>query len=245
MSDKKVKVISKKNKAAVTNKKKGSLVKVVILEDKGKWIRPEKGSAHFISEDAEFPDITFEIETVNLAPYEWNWKIKWDAKVSGLTESVNRGKLLKTFDKTGSFSSQSKSWKVDFSGKNYGGLLTVEVKAGGELFKRSVYVKGKNPSAEKLKKHIATLDGAGGFEKILLHEALGKNFIVADGEPVVAFDKGYGLSQLTNPVPTYEQAWDWKENVKGGTKLYKEKRAAAKFDLEKNGKDSFTEEQLQ
>ena len=39
-----------------------------------------------------------------------------------------------------------------------------------------------------------------------------KQFINADGEPVVAFDKGYGMAQLTKPVPTYEQVWNWKEN---------------------------------
>lgn len=86
---------------------------------------------------------------------------------------------------------------------------------------------------------------ATGYEKILHHEAKGKQFINADGEPVVAFDKGYGLAQLTKPIPTYEQVWNWKENVKGGLKLYHAKRNEAKSYLSSHGKNSFTDEQLQ
>lgn len=245
MSQTKNKPKAEKKNAAKTNEKKGSLVQVVILEDKGKWLKPEKGSSHYITEDVVFPNIIFELETENAGPYNWQWKIKWDAKVSELKESSIRGKLLKTFEETGAFKNSSKNWEVDFSKKILGGLLTVEVSVGDELFKRSIYIKAKNPTKEKLGNFVATLDGAGGFEKILQHEALGKNFINADGEPIVAHDKGYGITQLTNPAPTYEQVWNWKENVKGGTKLYKEKRADAKRDLEKKGKTSYTEEQLQ
>lgn len=245
MNETKIKPKATKKNAAKTNLKKASLVKVVVLEDKGKWIKPNKESTHYINEDAVFPSIVFEIETENSGPYEWTWKVKWDAKVSELKESSKRGKLLKTFEETGTFKNSSKNWSVDFSKKILGGTLTVQVKAGEELFKRSIYIKAKNPSKEKLESFVTTLDGANGFEKILQHEALGKNFINADGEPIVAHDKGYGITQLTNPAPTYEQTWSWKENVKGGTKLYKEKRAAAKLDLEKKGKASYTEEQLQ
>jgi len=33
---------------------------------------------------------------------------------------------------------------------------------------------------------------------------------------------------MTNPAPGYEQVWNWKANIFGGTVLYKEKVAAAK-----------------
>lgn len=242
---KKSKPVAKAAKAAKTNPTKGSLVKVVVLEDLGKWIKPEKGSIHYIDGDAKFPEITFEIETSHAGPCEWKWHIRWDAKVSGLKESSKRSKLLKTFEEKGKISGGAKSCNMACNGKAIGGALTVEVKAGEELFKRTVYIKGKNPSESQLKQFVATLDGAQGFEKILLHEALGKNFINADGEPVVAFDKGYGLTQMTNPAPTYEQVWNWKENVRAGMTLYKQKRAEAKKYLEKKGKTSYTEAQLQ
>lgn len=146
MSDKTSKPIAHKKNAGKTNLKKGSLVKVVVLEDKGKWVKPEKGSVHYIDEDAKFPDITFEIETAQQEPFIWKWQLHWDAKVSGLRESAKRGKLLKTFHAQAEANSHGKTWKVDLNGQVIGGLLTVEVKAGEELFKRSIYIKGKNPS---------------------------------------------------------------------------------------------------
>lgn len=45
---------------------------------------------------------------------------------------------------------------------------------------------------------------------------------------MVSGDNGYGLSQMTNPAPTYEQIWNWKENVKVGVKLFQEKQLEAK-----------------
>lgn len=117
--------------------------------------------------------------------------------------------------------------------------------AGDEYFLRAVYIKGTNPSRAKLDGFVATLNEATGYEKILHHEAKGKHFINADGEPVVVFDKGYGLAQLTTPAPTYVQAWNWKENVKGGLKLYHTKRNEARSYLSSHGKTSFTDDQLQ
>lgn len=60
-------------------------------------------------------------------------------------------------------------------------------------------------------------------------------------EPVVAFDNGYGMTQMTNPAPTYEQVWNWKENIKVGIKLYQEKQGYAKKDLAGH---PYTEDQL-
>jgi hypothetical protein len=240
----------KKAKAAAktagkTNATKQSLVKVVVLEDLGEWISPEKGTTHFITEDAELPIVQFQVKTANPGPYTWQWKIQWDAKVSGLKESAKRGKLLKSFTESGKATTTEPKWLLSFDGKVLGGTLTVELTSGSERFKRSIYLKGKNPSFAKIDEFVATLKNAKGFEKILKHEARGKNFINADGEPVVAFDKGYGMSQMTNPAPTFLQIWSWKENVNAGLKLYQGKRTEAEGYLKKKGADSFTEEQLQ
>ena len=35
-------------------------------------------------------------------------------------------------------------------------------------------------------------------------------------------------TQITNPAPNYEQTWNWKENIRVGSKLYKEKQLLAK-----------------
>ncbi len=242
MNAKKSTLVAHKNKAAKTNKKKGSLVKIVVLEDKGKWIKPEKGSTHYIDEDAQFPDITFEIETEQAGPYEWKWQIKWDAKVSGLKESASRGKLLKTFEEKNEIQNDGKSWKVNLNNKTVGGVLTVEVKAGEELFKRNIYIKGKNPTISKVKDYLKNIPDTTGFDKLLEKESKGKHFINADNEPIVAFDKGYGITQITNPHPNFEQIWNWKENIKIGSDLYKHYQKDAKKMLDKH--PPYTDEML-
>lgn len=95
-------------------------------------------------EDAKLPSITFEIETADAAPYEWTWSLSWSANVSGLKESAQRGKVLKTFTKTATFFSDAKSWPVDLT-QVIGGTLTVKVKTAKDAFKRSIYILGKNP----------------------------------------------------------------------------------------------------
>jgi hypothetical protein len=226
-----------------TNKKKGSLEKTVVLEDRGKWVQPKSGDKFYINEDAVFPTITFEIETTEGAPYEWSWVLIWPATVSGLKESAKRKKLLKTFSEKGNFKQNQKKWQVNLNGKTIGGTLTVQVKAGNELFKRSVYILGKNPGENRVKELLATIDDVKGFDKLVAQESKFKNFINADGKPIVAFDNGYGLTQMTNPAPSFEQCWNWKENVKGGSSLYKVKQRVAKEYLSQH-KRKYTDEQL-
>lgn len=247
MSAEKKTVKSTAKDAGVANKKKDTLVKVIVLDDKGHWVSPEKGSVHYINEDAIFPEITFEIETTSQGPYEWSWIVQWDSKVSGLRDSSKskRGALLKKFQEKGGFSSFEKKWKVNFNGKILGGTLTVSVKFLNEEFKRSIFIKGKNPTEEKIKSFSDSLDGTQGFHKILMHEALGKNFINADGEPVVSFDKGYGITQITNPAPNFEQCWSWKENIKIGAGVYKQKRKEAISFFSRSHAAEYTEEMVQ
>ena len=228
---------------AKTNNTKGSLEKTVVLEDRGKWVQPKSGEKYYIDADAVFPSITFEIETTEKAPYEWSWVLTWPAAVSSLKESAKRGKLLKTFIEKGSFKQNDKKWKVDLNKKVIGGTLTVQVKAGKDLFKRSVYILGKNPSEQSVNDLLATIDNVKGFERLVAQESKFKNFINADGQPVVAFDNGYGLTQMTNPAPSFEQCWNWKENVKGGTSLYKQKQAEAKKYLSQSRR-KYTDDQL-
>ena len=61
--------------------------------------------------------------------------------------------------------------------------------------------------------------------------------------PVVAFDKGYGLTQMTTPAPSFLQIWSWKENITGGTSLYKVKQKTAKTYLSQSNR-TYTEYQL-
>jgi hypothetical protein len=232
-----------KAKGQATNKTANSLVKTVVLEDIGKWVTPKSGEKFSIDENAAFPSITFEIATDEPAPYEWSWTISWPAGVSGLKESAKRGKSLKTYSEKGeSFKQDAKTWTVNLS-KVIGGTLTVVVKAGKENFKRSIYIVGKNPSKTDVVSFLNTINDIKGFEELLEQESKFKHFINADNMPVVAFDGGYGMTQMTTPAPTYEQIWSWKENIKGGTSLYKDKQKIAKNYLSQH-KRTYTDEQL-
>lgn len=49
-------------------------------------------------------------------------------------------------------------------------------------------------------------------KKIFTQESRYRQFY-SDNQPLTSFDNGYGLGQLTNPVPSYEQIWNWKSHV--------------------------------
>lgn len=119
--------------------------------------------------------------------------------------------------------------------------MTVEIE--GEKFRRTVLVRGTQPPPAKVSAYLVA-KSATALEKLVKQESQFKHFINADLEPVVAFDKGFGLTQLTKPAPTYTQAWSWKENLDGGIKLIDVKKQDAKNWLNNHGKDSYTQEML-
>ncbi len=228
--------------AQKSNKNPKSLVKVVASTDVGKWCSPAAGATFEIDATPEFPTINFEIDTPTGGPYKWSWKITWNAKVSGMKESTKRGPSVRDFTETGTFASEKKSWAADL-GHILGGVLTVEVKAGAELYRRSVTIKAANPKKEDVIAYLATIADASGFEKILQQESQYKNVINADGQPIVAFDKGYGMTQMTHPAPTYEQCWSWKANIDAGVALYHTKLRDAKTYLGQSHR-TYSAEQL-
>lgn len=232
---------------AKTNETKGSLVKVIVKEKTGGWKCPIENDIFHIDNEANFPKITFEIASDDTEEYTWTWNIAWAASTSGLRESPKRGRTIKQWSEKGKISSASRSWTADLDGKCIGGTLTVSVKSKTGMLQRSVRILGTNPSKEQIAKYIATFDEIPGFERLIAQESKYKNFINADHEPVVAFDGGYGLTQLTNPKPTYEEAWNWKENIRAGVDLYRTKQKEAKSYLSggKKGKLFFTAKQLE
>jgi hypothetical protein len=106
-----------------------------------------------------------------------------------------------------------------------------------------VTIKGTNPSKADVQALLLTIENTNGFEEILAQESHYKHFIEADGQPIVAFDHGYGMTQMTHPSPSYEQTWSWKANLKGGVHLYQEKQKSAKAYLGQAGR-TYTPEQL-
>lgn len=220
--------VRKIKSASTTNKRNQSLVKIVIQSDNGEWAQPTTGKTFYIDENSNFPFIAFEIKTDRAPPYQWKWEITWDAHVSGLRENTKRGKKLRAFSHTGTFGSNSRLWEANLDNMTLGGKLSVEVTVGELNFRRTVFILGKNPAKADVITFVSSLPDTIGFDKIIEQESHFKNFIERDNEPVVAGDAGFGLTQMTNPKPTYEQVWNWKENVKAGVKLFQEKQEKAK-----------------
>jgi hypothetical protein len=241
--------MAQKAEGAETNETKSSLVKAVLKDEHGGWKCPEEDAVFTIDADAKFPEIKFELDTDSSQECEWAWEINWAAATSGLRESKKRGRTLKTWRAQGKAKAETKTptWVADLEGTCLGGTLVVTAWVGEKKFKRSVRIVGENPTESQVRDYINTFEGIPGFDRIVAQESKYKHFINADGEPVVAFDGGYGLTQMTNPAPSYVEAWDWKANIRAGVKLYREKRKASQAYLSGGAKKKlpFTEEQLQ
>ena len=99
----------------------------------------------------------------------------------------------------------------------------------------TVEVRGTNPAAAQVAAWLAGKPGADGFDRVIAQESRCRHFTDA-GLPVVSFDGGIGLCQLTDPPPTLAEAWDWRANLAAGLALFAAKRAAAERRLGANGR---------
>jgi hypothetical protein len=208
------------------------------------WVSPAENEVFKITQDATLPAIVFEFRTQITGDYKWSWAIEWEVKASGLKERERKGAVLQTFKASGAFTSDQKTWTANLSECVLGGTLTVSVVVGQKTLVRTVSIKGQNPGQDAIANYVATLEDMTGFEKLLEQETRSKHFIDFDGEPIVAFDKGYGITQMTNPAPGYEQAWNWKANVLAGSSIYRDKVQAAKKYLGQANR-TYTDDQLQ
>lgn len=229
--------------AGGSNGTNGSLLKAVATEDMLTWVSPAENEVFKLTQDAALPAVVFEFSSRVAGDCTWSWVIEWEAKASGLRERARKGNALQVFRESGSFVSASKTWTANLSGQVLGGTLTVSVAVNKKTLTRSVFIKGQNPGAENVATYIATFDDMPGFEMLLEQETRSKHFIDFDSEPIVAFDKGYGMTQVTTPAPTYEQVWNWKANILAGSSIYKDKVRAAKKYLAQAGR-VYTDEQL-
>ncbi|NUT78861.1 hypothetical protein HNO86_27850 [Pseudomonas sp. C1C7] len=230
--------------AGSTNLADDTIIKVVTSDKSLTWISPAENAVFKITQDAQLPSIVFEFHSKTAGEFQWSWVIEWEAKVRGLRERARKNSVLQTFSESGAFTSNSTSWTVDLCGKVLGGTLTVKVNVGGKILTRSVLLKGQNPTRESIASYVTSLEDMFGFEKLLEQETGSKHFIDLDGEPITAFDKGYGITQMTQPAPNFEQVWNWKANILAGSAVYKDKVRIAKKYLGQSGR-SYTDDQLQ
>ncbi len=183
----------------------------------------------YISPDAVWPSLTFQTDAEVSAQAEitWNWLIEWGC-----------------FSSRGQAQTSSPCWEAHPVITNLGGLLTVEATQSGDSggsCSVQVHILGTQPQPRDVERYVAAQKDCTGFEKILMHETRMKHFD-ASGFPVKSFDGGYGMAQLTNPVPKYDLVWNWKLNVDAALKLFSQKRAEAIAYLSRKG--NHTERQL-
>jgi hypothetical protein len=188
-----------------------------------RFISPTTNSTFTITSGAEWPSIP--LQTDGTGAHSWTWDVTWGA-----------------FKQSGSANTASNQWDAQNVVTNYGGALTVRVQANNQNSIIIVKIKGTNPSVGEVTQFLASKPGSAGFDKILIQESGCKHFN-ALGEPIRSFDNGYGMCQLTNPVPGFDQVWNWKLNVQAGLSLFSGKRTAAINYLTQNNR-SYTNEQL-
>ncbi|MGP8247814.1 MAG: hypothetical protein ACLQVN_25285 [Bryobacteraceae bacterium] len=188
-----------------------------------KFTAPKPTDAFTITAAPDWPSVVFVTDAAG--QHTWSWTIQWGS-----------------FRKSGVDQTPANTWDAKAAIANLGGSLTVRVKAGKEAASIAVKVTGANPAATDVNAYLATKPGSTGFDKLLAHESKFRHFN-AQGEPLKSFDNGYGMCQLTAPVPTFDQVWNWKLNVNGGLSLFAGKRASAIQYLSQSNR-SYTDDQL-
>lgn len=181
-----------------------------------KFRKPALNQTFTITSAPEWPSIDCATDARGI--HTWHWTIAWD-----------------TFKKSGKETTAGNAWDAKAVITNCGGTLTVRAEANGAAATITVKIKGSNPSVTQVSQYLATKANSTGFDKIIGHESKFKHFD-ANNEPKKSFDKGYGMCQLTNPPPPFEQVWNWKLNIDGGLKLYGEKLTAAIAYLSQHGR---------
>ena len=185
-----------------------------------------------ISEQAEMPKITATAEIKDYTPdpkvqlqYQWKVTLVFDGQgcAHAPQKTVKHDDIAQT--------TAVNTFQIPFKQVRGGALtITVTVTGAGSILTAStkdLLVTGTNPSTGVLAQ-VAAPNQA--FRKLMRVESPGLLQFLTDTCPRFSEDNygGVGLCQLTYPAPTDDQIWSWKENVKGGWALYKQKEAAAK-----------------
>jgi len=185
---------------------------------------PAKNTVFTITHTPEWPALVF--ETNATGPHVWRWTISW-----------------RHFSKSGRASTADNRWEAGSEFDGLGGALVVRAHAGTKSAGVAVKLVGTNPTEGDVEAYLEDKTDGATMLKIVGQESRFRHFR-ASGEPVRSFDNGYGLCQLTDPRPSYTQAWDWRRNLDGGLALYARKKAKAIEWLSRDDR-SYTDEQLE
>jgi len=189
-----------------------------------KFVKPKADASFTITSVPEWPSIVFETDQKGAA-HTWTWTLTWG-----------------TFSKTGKATTLDNSWDAKSVVENCGGTLSVRADANKVHGSINVKIGGTNPSSAEVTTYLNSKANATGFDKIIAQESRYRHFN-KQNQPIKSFDNGYGMCQLTDPKPTFEQVWNWKQNVDGGLKLFESKRLTAIKYLSQSGR-GYTPDQL-
>lgn len=232
------KPIAKSKSAGKTDGIEGSLLRCEVNANSGEWIKPNSCEKFYITADAKLPEIAFEFKTKSTPPYEIEWSIRWIVQSCRQKKNKPRfqPKYSKTYTAQGKKTLTEKKWIANFDNQIIGGELTVNIKAGEDKFRRTIFILGVEPGKELVTAYLDSNpdeDLAGLVKKIFKQETNFTHFY-SDEMPLVSFDNGYGLGQATNPTPSYEQVWNWKKHTDNILSIVNTKRTLAKKYLSQN-----------
>ena len=177
------------------------------------------GPLFFISDECEMPEITV---TAHISPepetavkYEWTVTLGFQASM----RSINHPVIHQT--------TEINRFTIPFT-EVRGGDLSVSVAVAGTTLTATtanLQVTGTNPSIAALR-NAAPANGA--FRKLLCLESGLRQF--QSSYPLLSADNkgGAGICQITNPPPTDDQIWSWKENMRAGWELFRSKQSIAR-----------------
>jgi hypothetical protein len=176
-----------------------------------------------ISPEPKWPELPF--RTTGAGVYTWNWTIQW-----------------RDFERTGTATTKYNEWRAVNEILDAGGRFAVSIANRNINTSGCVIITGSNPAEANIRDFINTNPGSEGFNSILAAES-GMRHFTDSGEPIVSRDNGYGIAQLTDPRPTFEEVWNWKANIKAALSLYSQKRDDAKRYLSQQSR-VYTQTQL-
>ena len=194
------------------------------------------GPKFSISADAGMPSITASatLSGVTLDPkspqiYTWAASLKFDGNVT----PHGAGRITAHTAIDGQVGIKN-TYLIPFN-EVRGGVLTVtvSVKVGTTSLtatSKNLTIVGTNPTPAAIKTWANSIGATKvRFRKQMRQESSLDQFTVA-GWPKYSGDNmgGVGLCQLTNPAPSADQTWNWKDNVQGGWALYRQKENIAR-----------------
>jgi hypothetical protein len=178
------------------------------------------GMTLYITEQAEMPSLI----ASSCEPVSWQVSFNYQAQFTGAL----------AFSKTvNGQSSESASFDIvrSLQSEVLGGNVTarwtiVATKESGEI---TFNILGKSPTKNVIMNYIGSHSSLWYAKNIAAQESYGGTQFRADGYPLPssADDNGYGIYQITDPTPTYNEVWNWKANVNKGIQILNQKTAAA------------------